>query len=229
VLEDRLAKRRRRERSIFGRLRQLFLTGLVIILPMVISVWLLEMLFGIVEGISTPIILRSVTIFGLPYADDPAFTLYAAPLIGLLVTILLILLVGLLTTNLFGQRFVEAFDRLMLRIPLIKGIYGAARQLLNAFNTQTTTFQRVVAVEYPRSGVYTLGFVTRDQVSMKPAEGRRLDGYTLIFLPTTPNPTSGWMAAVPDAEVVPLDLSVEEGVKLIVSGGLVIPPGWVRR
>lgn len=224
-----MPKRRRQDRSIFGRARQLFLTGLVIILPMVISIWLLEVLFGIVQGISTPIILKLATVLSPQYVDDPAFTTYLAPLAGLVVTILLVLLVGLLTTNLLGLKFVEAFDRLMLRIPLIKGTYGAARQLLNAFNSQTTTFQRVVAVEYPRPGVYTLGFVTRDQVSLKPAEGRRMEGYTLVFLPTTPNPTSGWMAAVPDGEVVPLDLTIEEGVKLIVSGGLVIPPGWTRR
>ncbi len=224
-----MAKRRRPEQTFLGWLRQLFLTGLVIILPLVITIWLLQILFGMVHGISTPIILRILALMGLPYVDDPAFATYLAPLIGLVVTVLLILLVGALTTNLLGRRFVEAFDRLMLRIPLIKGIYGSARQLLDAFSRKTTSFQRVVAVEYPRPGIYTVGFVTREQVALAPNEGRRMSGYTLVFLPTSPNPTSGWMAVVPDGEVIGLDLTIEEGLKLIVSGGLVVPPAWNRR
>jgi len=224
-----LARRRRTDQTVLGRLRQLFLTGLVIILPLVITYWLLQILFGIVHGISTPIILKVLRLMQMPYIDDPAFTEYLAPLIGALATCVLILMVGILTTNLLGRRIVAAFDGLMLRIPLIKGIYGSARQLLDAFNRKTTSFQRVVAVEYPRSGVYTLGFVTRDQVAMFQGEGRKRTAYTLVFLPTSPNPTSGWMAAVPDGEVIPLDLTIEEGVKLVVSGGLVVPPAWIRR
>jgi len=182
-----------------------------------------------VLAVSTPIILRIMAMFQFPYIDDPAFTNYLAPLIGFIVTLLLIVLIGMLTTNFLGREFVAAFDRLMLRIPVIKGIYGSARQLLDAFSQKTTSFQRVVAVEYPRSGVYTVGFVTREQFAMTPNEGRRMSGYTLVFFPTTPNPTSGWMTAIPEEQVIPLDLTVEEGLKLIVSGGLVIPGGWIRK
>jgi len=121
---------------------------------------------------------------------------------------------------------VEAFDRLMMRLPLIKGIYGASRQLLDALNRKTSSFQRVVAVEYPRSGVYTVGFVTREKTKILTPAGRPMSGYTLVFLPTTPNPTSGWLVAARDEEVIPLELSVEDGVTLIVCGGLVVPPGW---
>ncbi|HKN47490.1 MAG TPA: DUF502 domain-containing protein [Candidatus Polarisedimenticolia bacterium] len=224
-----MSRRRRHAQSPLLRLRQLFLTGLVIILPMVITIWLLEILFGMVNGISTPFILRLLALAHLAYVEDPAFTEYVAPLIGIVLTLLLIVMAGFLTTNLLGRRIVAAFDRLMLRIPLIKGIYGSARQLLDAFGSKTTSFQRVVAVEYPRPGVYTLGFVTRDQVALEPREGKRMSGYTFVFLPTTPNPTSGWLTAVPDGEVIPLDLTIEEGVKLIVSGGLVLPPSFTRR
>jgi uncharacterized membrane protein len=224
-----LARRRRAETSLLARVRHLFLTGLVIILPLVITVWLLQILFGMVHGVSTPVILKILAILRLPYVDDPAFTTYLAPLIGLAVTVFLILLVGVLTTNLLGRRFVAGFDRLMLRIPLIKGIYGSARQLLDAFSRKSTSFQRVVAVEYPRPGVYTLGFVTRAGVTMTSSRDRGLEGYTLVFLPTGPNPTSGWMAAIPDGEAIPLDMTIEEGLKLIVSGGLVIPPSWIQK
>ncbi len=224
-----MGRKRRPDLRLLGRLRQLFLTGLAIVLPLVITLWLLQILFGMVHGLSTPIILEILSLLRVPYVGDPAFMTYLAPLIGIVVTALLILLVGVLTTNLLGRRFVAAFDRVMLRIPLIKGIYGSARQLLDAFSRKSNSFQRVVAVEYPRQGVYTLGFVTRARVTMTPSGGRSLDGYTLVFLPTSPNPTSGWMTAVPDGEVIPLDMTIEEGLKLIVSGGLVIPPGWVEK
>jgi uncharacterized membrane protein len=112
----------------------------------------------------------------------------------------------------------------MMRVPLVKGIYGAARQLLDAFGRKTGSFRQVVAVEYPRSGVWTIGFLTQSGVRLGRGDGEPMEQMSLVFLPTTPNPTSGWLAVVPDASVVPLDMTIEDGVKLIVSGGLV-PPG----
>ncbi len=210
-------------------MRRLFLTGLVIILPLLITIWLLRILFNLVHGVSTPLILRVLGLLRLPLVDDAAFSTYLAPLIGVGATLLLILLVGALATNFLGQRFVATFDRMMLRIPLIKGIYGPARQFLDAFNRKTDTFQRVVMIEYPRPGVYTVGFMAREGATLWPSgERQKMPGYTLVFLPTTPNPTSGWLAAVPDRDVIPLDMSIEDGIKTIVSGGLVLPPGWGR-
>ena len=224
-----LGRRPRGDRGPFSRLRRLFLTGLVIVLPLLITIWLLRILFNLVHGVSTPFILRILRLLRLPLVDDPTFSTYLAPLIGVAVTLLLILLVGALATNLLGRRFVAGFDRLMLRIPLIKGIYGAARQLLDALSRKTNAFQRVVMVEYPRPGVYTIGFMAREGATLLLAGDRRkMPGYTLIFLPTTPNPTSGWLAAVPDRDVIHLDMSIEDGIKTIVSGGLVLPPGWER-
>ncbi len=224
-----MPKRRRRGEGVFSRTRRLFLTGLVIILPLLITIWLLKILFNLVHGVSAPFILRILELLRLPLVDDPAFSTYLAPLIGVAATLVLILLVGALTTNFLGRQIVAAFDRLMLRIPLIKGIYGAARQLLDALNQKTDTFQRVVMVEYPRVGVYTIGFVARDDTTLHlKGDRKKMPGYTLVFLPTSPNPTSGWVAAVPDCDVIPLDMSIEEGIKTIVSGGLVLPPAWDR-
>ncbi len=224
-----MARKRRGEIGLLSRLRRLFLTGLVIILPLLITIWLLRILFNLVHGVSTPFILKILGLMRVPLVDDPAFSTYLAPLIGVAATLLLILLAGTLATNFLGQRFVAAFDRLMLRIPLIKGIYGPARQLLDAFNRKTDTFQRVVMVEYPRPGIYTIGFMAREDATLWPAGDRKkMQGYTLVFLPTTPNPTSGWLAVVQDRDVVPLDMSIEDGIKMIVSGGIVLPPGWDR-
>ena len=224
-----LARGRPGAQGPLARVRRLFLTGLVIILPLLITIWLLRALFILVHGISTPFILRVLSLMRIPLVDDPSFTTYFAPLIGVLLTALLVLLVGGLTTNFLGRRIVSDFDRLMLRIPLIKGIYGPARQLLDALNRKTNTFQKVVMVEYPRPGVYTLGFLARQNTTLRSSGERRgLPGYSLVFLPTTPNPTSGWLAAVPDRDVIPLDMSLEDGIKTIVSGGIVLPPDWER-
>src|SRR2546422_10386774 len=175
-----LPRSQRVDRRPLSRLRGLFLTGLVIIPPLVITVWMLGILFGIVHGVSTPFTLRILRLLGLSLVDDAGFTTYLAPLIGVAVTLLLILLVGLLTTNFLGRRIVREFDRLMLRIPLIKPIYGAARQLLDALNRKTDTFQRVVAVEYPRAGVFTIGVGGGDDTTLRGSDERQgRSGHTL--------------------------------------------------
>lgn len=211
------------DRTIWTRLRQLFLTGLAITLPLIITIWLLRILFEMVHRISTPALLGLIRLLSPRFAEDPAFATYVAPLIGVVLTALLILLVGALTTNLLGRRIVASFDRLIMRLPLVRGIYGGARQLLDAFRSKPSSFQKVVAVEYPRAGVYTIGFVTHERVELRSAGGGGLKGGSFVFLPTVPNPTSGWLVLVPDDDLVQLDMSIEDGFKLILTGGLVVP------
>ena len=203
------------------RLRQLFFTGLIIILPLMITVWLLAILVRLVEGVSSPVLWGFLRLAWPRFAEEPAVVARVVPFLGVIVTFGLVLLVGALASNFVGRKIVEAFERLMLRLPIVKGIYGSARQLIDAFSSQNAAFRRVVAVEYPRPGVYTIGFLTRSDTTLPREDGAPSRPMSLVFLPTTPNPTSGWLAVVPNEEVVPLDLSIEEGVKLIVSGGLV--------
>jgi uncharacterized membrane protein len=210
-------------RTIWTRLRHVFITGLAISLPLIITIWLLRVLFEMVHAVSTPVILALLRLIAPRYADDPAFATYLAPLIGVILTAVLILLIGGLTTNLLGRRIVDAFDRLIMRLPLVRAIYGGARQLLDAFRSKPSSFERVVAVEYPRRGVHTIGFVTHEKVSLRRTAGGALNDYSFVFLPTSPNPTSGWLALVRDDELVQLDMSIEEGFKVILSGGLVLP------
>jgi uncharacterized membrane protein len=218
-----VASRSAVDRSVWARLRQIFLTGLAITLPLIITIWLLRVLFEMVHAVSTPVILGLLRLVLPRYAENPAFATYFAPFIGIVLTALLILLIGGLTTNLLGRRLVAAFDRLIMRLPLVRGIYGGARQLLDAFRTKPSSFQRVVAVEYPRPGVHTIGFVTHENVGLRTAGSGTMSGYSFVFLPTSPNPTSGWLALVRDDDLVQLDMSVEEGFKVILSGGLVLP------
>jgi uncharacterized membrane protein len=204
-----------------ARLRQLFLTGLILVLPMMITVWLLVILVRLVEGLSSPLLLAILRLARPGFAENPAVLTWVVPILGVFVTVGLVLLVGALASNFIGRKVVEGFERLMLRLPMVKWIYGPARQLLDAFGNQGAAFRRVVAVEYPRPGVFTIGFVTRSDTVL-PREGDEpLRDMSLVFLPTTPNPTNGWLVVVPNEQVVPLDMSVEDGIKLIVSGGLV--------
>jgi uncharacterized membrane protein len=205
------------------RLRQIFLAGLFVTLPLIITVWLLVILFRLVEGVTSPVILSVLRLAWPELAEEPAVVRFAAPVFGVLLTAILILVVGTIATHYLGRRLVKGFDRLMMRLPVVKGIYGAARQLLDAFGRTSTSFRRVVMVEYPRPGVYSVGFLTQSGIDLARPGSGPMRGRSLVFLPTTPNPTSGWLALVRDEEVLPLDMSIEDGVKLIVSGGLVVP------
>ncbi|HYV18982.1 MAG TPA: DUF502 domain-containing protein [Verrucomicrobiae bacterium] len=207
----------------FARLRQWFFTGLILVLPMMITVWLLAVLVRLVEGVSSPVLLAVLRFAWPVFGHDPVVVAWVVPILGVILTFGLILAVGAFASNFVGRKVVEEFERLVLRLPVVKGIYGSARQLIDAFSSTNAAFRRVVAVEYPRPGVYTIGFLTRSDTQMAREGEPPLRDVSLVFLPTSPNPTSGWLAVVPNAQVVPLDMSIEEGVKLIVSGGLVTP------
>ena len=205
-----------------------FVRGLLIVLPAIITFWLLRMLFGAVSGNVTPWVLRALAAGGVPWVND-WHARFLVPVIGLVLTLLLIYLIGLIAANLVGQRILSWFEAGVLKVPFVKSIYGGARQLLDAFGSGANgTFTRVVLVQYPRTGVFTVGFVTSEVRVEMPVGGVLVDS-VMVFLPTTPNPTSGWLAIVPEADLIDFDLSIEEGVKLIVSGGIVTPASMAGR
>jgi len=198
-------------------------SGLLIILPLLITLWLLGILFDVINRRVTPWVLAALRAAGTPGLEQwPAR--FAVPLIGIILTAVLIYLAGLLAGNLVGRRILAMFETGMLRIPLVKGIYGAARQLLDAVSlTGKRPFSRVVLVEFPREGVWTLGFVTQERAHRIGGPGGD-EPAVPVFVPTAPNPTSGWVLFIREADMVQLDLTVEQGLKLIVSGGIVSPP-----
>ncbi len=205
-----------------------FVRGLLIVLPAIITFWLLRILFSAVSSNVTPWVLRALAAGGVPWLDD-WHARYLVPVIGLVLTLMLIYLIGLLAANLVGQRVLSWFEGGVLKIPFVKSIYGGARQLLDAFGSGTKgTFTRVVLVPYPRAGVFTVGFVT-SEVRLELPVGDNVVSAVMVFLPTTPNPTSGWLAIVPETDLIDFDLSIEEGVKLIVSGGIVTPAALAER
>lgn len=193
------------------RIRGYFITGLLAVVPLSFTIYVIS------------IILRnSDKIFNLlPEAYNPKRLIpFPIPGLGIVVVVLLIFIIGLLVKNYVGSRIMDFGERIVYQIPLVRPIYSAIKQLLVAIFTQTGDgFERVVLIQYPRQGIYALGFVTgvaRGEVQ-EMTEQRVLN----VFLPTTPNPTSGFYLLVPETDIIPLKISVEDAFKLIISGGLV--------
>lgn len=214
--------------SAWRHARTHIVRGLLLVLPTIITFWLLRILFSAISDNVTPIVLRLLQAAGVSGVAG-WHTQLVAPLIGVVLTLLSIYLIGLIAANLVGQRILAWVEAGILKIPIVKSIYGGARQLLDAFGTgDKSTFQRVVLVEYPRKGVWTVGFVTGEAHVPLP-QGSDAAEMVMVFFPTTPNPTSGWLAVVPEREIVEVDISIEEGVKLVVSGGIVSPQALKSR
>ena len=202
-------------------LRRTFVRGIFLILPLAITFGILGWLFSWITGFSTPVVTRILGSLGAPLQADPMLN-YLAPLMGLVLTGILILLAGFLGGHYLGRTLLAAFDRMLLRVPVVKWVYGSARQLMDAFSaTGSGAFREVVFVEYPRRGIWGLGFVTASAEGGLPSDAGRDAIY--VFLPTSPNPTSGFTLVVDRAETVPAGMTVEEGLKLIVSGGFIAP------
>jgi len=190
--------------------RRAFLTGLLFLTPLVVTGWVLVTLFRTVDNWLQPMLLRA------PFLRDrlPEEGITG---IGVLAVVLLVLLVGLFASNLIGRAFFGALDRVVRRIPMIKGLYGATKDLSTVlFTDRRAAFRKVVLFEYPRRGSWAIGFVTNE---MGAEDGGKIFN---IFLPTTPNPTSGYFLMIPADDTTLLDISIEDGIKLVVSGGAVL-------
>ena len=145
------------------------------------------------------------------------------PGLGLAATIVLVLLAGLFGTNVLGKHLLAYFDRGLSRVPVVAGIYTSTKQFMEAIGTTNTkSFKRVVLVEFPRKGLLTLGFVTRDVYVITGKDGTRHEVLN-VFVPHSPNPVTGFILVVQKSQVIGVDLSVEEGVKIIVSAGIITP------
>ncbi len=195
------------------RLQTFFLAGLIAITPAAVTYLVLRWLFFTVDGL-----------FGAPMDDfiHRQFG-FRVPGIGLLVTLIVILLTGVLATNLLGRRLLTYVEGWLQKLPLVRSVYATMRQLTDAFlQKDQSAFKRVAVIEYPRRGIWAIGFVT-GEVAGGPMGLTQGETYYNIFLPTTPNPTSGFLLVIPKSEVLLLDISVEDGLKLVISGGVVVP------
>jgi uncharacterized membrane protein len=197
------------------RLRRYFITGLLSLLPISVTIYVLVYVYNW----SNRIIQHLTQVAG---AEPARWLLPWLPILGILATGLIIVLMGLLAGNYVGRVVLGALDRSIKTIPLVREVYNAVQQISHTLLGQPEVqFQRSAIIEYPRKGVYTLCFVASPQV------GKRLpplpEGYTVVLVPTSPVPASGMAIIVPTAEVIPLDISIEDALKYVVSGGFILP------
>ena len=212
-------------KSLFGRWRASFLTGLVIVLPAVISVGALVWLFGSLTNVTDRLL------FFLPYFLKPQWIyvngesgamFWYWSLLALLLAIGFISAVGVAARNYFGKKMIEWVDRALLHVPFLNRIYGATKQVNEALTSgNKESFKTVVVIEYPHPGTYSLGFLTSEEQGE--AQARIGEKLLCVFVPTTPNPTSGFLLLVPEKKVTKLEMSVADGIKYIISLGAVAP------
>jgi len=204
-----------RKRGLLARLRTYFLTGIVVSAPVGITIWLIWLFVAFVDQSVVPLI---------PDAYHPSDVLgVSVPGIGVIVVLLVVTFIGFTVTNFFGRYMIRLGERFVSRVPVVRTIYGVLKQIFDAVLAQSEgAFREVVLIEYPRRGIWVIGFIT----SITQGEVQRVtpDDMVNVFLPTTPNPTSGFLLFVPRQDCRTLNMSVEEGVKLVISGGIVSPP-----
>jgi len=190
-------------------IKRQFLAGVLVVIPLILTYVVLRFLFETIDGILSPLIMRAFQ--------------YHIPGLGIVVTILLILLAGFFTRNLIGAKLYKYGDRILANIPVIRVVYLATKQLVEAVTLPSVkAFKEVVMVEYPRVGLYAIGFATNNvRLINNKAGTSRMVG---IFIPSTPTPVSGFVIFAPEDEIITLNISVEDALKLLVSGGIVAPP-----
>ncbi|MEC8943394.1 MAG: DUF502 domain-containing protein [Acidobacteriota bacterium] len=191
-------------------------------MPVFVTFWLFALILRPVQMFVTPPVLRIGDAIGLGgYFDLPGAGMVAG-VVGLILTVVVIYLIGLAGSNILGRTVVRMMDNLALSIPLVKSIYGSARQLVETFySSADRAFDSVVLIEYPRKGIYTVALVTAaTQGELRDCSS---DTTVNVFVPTTPNPTSGVLVLAQKEELVFLDMTVEEALRFVVSGGIVAP------
>ena len=202
------------------RLQRLFLTGLLTLLPLWLTWVVVKFLFVLLGDLSKPLIGPGLQ--GIAASSPQAFGWLVQPwvqnAIALVATVAAILLVGWLARRVIGQRLLGWFEALVARIPLASTIYGSARKLLDILQTKPDGTQRVVLVDFPHAEMKSIGFVTR--VIREQGTGREL---AAVYVPTTPNPTSGYLEIVPVEKMTPTDWTVDQAMSFIISGGAVAP------
>jgi uncharacterized membrane protein len=197
-------------------LRTAFFSGLLLLAPLAVTILAFTWIIGNVAGIFRPLfdLVLPVRLQTIPFVWDIAVTVLLCVLITLF---------GFVSHYLFGKYLLDLGERVITGIPGVSAVYGSVKQVVATFGSQNRNlFSRVVLVQYPRPGIWTLGFLTsRTQAEAQARAGQEL---WAVFVPTSPNPTSGFVLFFPPAEITELDMSVGDGMKMVISGGAVVPP-----
>ncbi len=192
-----------------GHFKRYFITGLLVITPIWGTYLVLSTLLSFLEGFLGNFL--------------KGIGRYYIPGMGIITLIALIFLVGVLATNFIGKKVMNMWERAMNKVPLVRSVYTVFKHIVDTLSLQgKEQFNRVVLIEFPRDGVYAIGFVTG--VTRGEVQNLTKETVVNVFIPTTPNPTTGYFVFVPENRVIPMTMSVEDGMKMIISGGLYTPP-----
>ena len=203
-------------------MKKYIVTGLLVWLPLAVTVWVLHSVLGVLDGLFIWFLYKWRVV--LPEAAEPIITLLGnIPGLGVIVMLVLLLLTGMFAANVLGQWWLAQGSRLLHRIPIVKSIYSSVKQVSDTvFSSTGNAFREAVLVQYPREGVWTIAFLTGrpggEVAEALPGE------HVSLYVPTTPNPTSGFFLMVPRKDVVELKMSVDEALKYVISMGVVVPP-----
>lgn len=196
-------------------IRSRLISGLLLLLPLLITFLILRVLYLFTVGMLVPMLNE---LFG----NMPDFLIF---LISIAVPLLIIYIIGLLANHFIGRKIVSIGEKIITQVPLLRTLYSAAKNVVDTFSVSTTgtaAFKTVVFIEFPRRGTISVGFITG---CTEDSAGRQ---YSKVFVPTSPNPTSGFFMIVPEEEIIKTDMSVEDGLKMVVSGGILSPKTFNR-
>ena len=169
---------------------------------------------------------KIILVLPFDYRPESLFG-FSIPGFGLIIAVGVLLLTGMLAANLLGRELVQIWENILSRIPIVRSIYNAVKQIASTLLTSKgKSFRKVVMTEYPRKGIWSIGFLSNEHVALE--SGSLKDEMLAVFLPTTPNPTSGFILLFPKGDVIELDMTVEEGFKFIISIGVVVPDGPIK-
>ncbi len=197
-------------RRVLRRLRAWFLAGLLVVAPIGVTVWVIYQLAAVLES--------AIRLVPKPWQPEALFG-HPIPGLGILFALSFVFLIGVLTENFLGRRIIGLYEAILLRVPLVSSLYGGVKQLLEQLFTSQKGFEQVVLVEWPRRGLYSVAFKTGEAPVTHPDNVPMVN----VFLPSTPNPTTGFYFMLPAADVIDTGMTVDEAFKMIVSAGIVSP------
>ncbi len=202
------------------RIKRYLITGLLTFIPLWVTWLVFKFVLGMLAGIGAPLVDALISALSLvaPRAAETLNTQWLTFIIALLITLGALYLLGFIANRVIGQRFINGFDALLARIPLVQTIYGGTKKLMAVLQNKPSGMQRVVLIDFPRRGMKVVGFVTR--VMTEQGTGREM---AAVYIPTTPNPTGGYLELVPVEELTPTDWTMDQAMAFIISGGAVAP------
>lgn len=194
-------------------LRRYLVAGILVWLPIFATVWVFKFFIDLTD--------RLLLLLPEPYRPE-ALLGFPLPGLGIVLAVVVVFVTGLLVTNFLGRRLVSYWENLLKRIPLVRSVYGGVKSFTESVFSSKNTFHRVVMVEYPRLGMWSIGFVTSEDIQEISAKTGTQQ--MCVYVPTTPNPTSGLIVMVPRDQVVELAMTVDQAMRMIITCGVVVPP-----